>query len=512
MRPAGSWGPYVLAIVVSVAAVVITRSTWPFFAAAPFVLTFGAVAVSTHWGNGRAGLLATALSAGGVALAFAGTPALAPFGWRSPSLILFVIIAVVGSRLIDGRNRAVAALLASEAELRSTLVQMRASEEQLQRAQKMEAVGQLAAGVAHNFNNLLQVTMGYADVLSDSRRSGDQDQAAIAEIRRATERGAALTRQLMAFSRRHEPCVSPLDLDTTIGELRDMLTRVVREDIELRLSLGAENAAVMLDPSDFEQVVINLVINARDALPGGGTIQIDSARVAMDAASSPAGQNVLPGSYLRLRVIDNGTGMAPEVQAHLFEPFFTTKEVGQGTGLGLAFVHGVAQHGGGFTTVETAPGRGTTVSVFLPVAPAAAAPPPPRVAVGKPARAARAATILLVEDENGVRATTDRILTRAGYRVLAAANAAEASALFDVHASGIDLLLTDVVMPGMHGPELAARLAGVRPNLPVVFMSGYSNQMPALQVVSSRAAFVAKPFTAAHLVETVEDLLGAGPA
>jgi CheY-like chemotaxis protein len=310
----------------------------------------------------------------------------------------------------------------------------------------------------------------------------------------------------MAFSRRHESRVARVDLDADLSSLRDMLSSVVREDIELRLALDSGGAAVMVDPYDLEQVVINLVINARDALPAGGVIHIDSAIVTIDRANAPAGHNIAPGRYARFRVVDNGTGMGSDVQAHLFEPFFTTKEVGQGTGLGLAFVHGVAQHGGGFTSFETAPGKGTTISVFLPIAsimvpPAAAPPAALAVEVG------RGATILLVEDESSVRATTDRILSRAGYHVLSAANAAEASALFVVHAQSIDLLLTDVIMPGMHGPELAARLAASRPDLPVVFVSGHSDEMPALQAVSSRAAFVPKPFTAAQLIQALEGLL-----
>jgi two-component system, cell cycle sensor histidine kinase and response regulator CckA len=508
MQSAAAWRPYLAAVLLSAAAVAFTRYTWPLLASAPFVAAFGMVAIVSQWGSGGAGLLTVALSALGLAAAFRAGPGVPPFGWHTPPLFLYVLVGAVGSRLIDARRQAVIKLRASETELRATLVQMRTSEEQLRRAQKMEAVGQLAAGVAHNFNNLLQVTMGYIDVLGDVQGASEFDQSAIAEIRKATQRGAALTRQLMAFSRRHEPHAVRLDLDVTLSSLRDMLSRVVREDIELRFALEAGGTVVMLDPSDLEQVLINLVINARDALPSGGAIQVDSAVVTLDAASAPAGQNVTPGRYARFRVIDNGTGMGPDVQAHLFEPFFTTKEVGQGTGLGLAFVHGVAQHGGGFTAFETAPGKGTTIAVYLPVAAAAAEPaaaPAPAAAF----QAAHGATILLVEDEGGVRKTTDRILSRAGYRVLAAANAAEASALFDVHAQSIDLLLTDVVMPGMHGPELAARLAASRPDLPVVFVSGHSDEMPALHVVSSRAAFVPKPFSASHLVQTVEGLLAA---
>ncbi len=499
----GPWA-YGLAVVMSVAAVAATRMTWPFFSAAPFAPVFGTVAVVTHWGGGTAGLVAVVLGALGLAVVFPSVPV---FGWHSPPLVIYVAIALIGNRLIAGRNRAAAALHASEAELRATLAHVRESDEQLRRAQKMEAVGQLAAGVAHNFNNLLQVTMGYTDVLSDLRRDSEMDQTAIFEIRKATERGAALTRQLMALGRRHEPRIARIGFDDTVGALRDMLHRVVREDTELRLGLQSGGAAVLIDPSDLEQVVINLVINARDALPSGGAIRIDSARWQVTAANRPAGESVPPGEYVRLSVADNGVGMTPEVESHLFEPFFTTKEVGQGTGLGLAFVHGVAKHSGGFTSVETAPGKGTTISVYLPVAPAAAVPVAKPAVVPVAAQASRAATILLVEDENGVRSTTERILKRAGYRVLAAANAAEATALFDVHGDGLDLLLTDVVMPGMHGPELAARLAAIRPNLPVIFVSGHIDSMPSLPVVSARAKFVAKPFTSATLVQAVEGLL-----
>jgi two-component system cell cycle sensor histidine kinase/response regulator CckA len=503
------WKAYVLAAVSTLAMLALTRLSWPFFAIAPFAPVFAAMLAATQWGTSGAGLFATALGAVGLAMAFDGVR---PFVWDAPALYVFIAVSVVTNRVLHTRRRALSALRASEAELRATLAQMRASEEQLRRAQKMEAVGQLAAGVAHNFNNLLQVTMGYIDLLVDGRGEADPDRPAINEIRKATERGAALTRQLMAFSRRQESRVTRVQIDAVLEGLRDVLTRVVREDIELRLAPDSGDAAVMLDPSDFEQVVINLVINARDALPAGGAIQVESARLAMDAATVPPGQHLLPGSYVRIRVIDNGIGMPPEVQAHLFEPFFTTKEVGQGTGLGLAFVHGVAQHAGGFAAVDSAPGEGTIVSVVLPLAPAAAARAEPEPVAPGPAQAARAATILLVEDETGVRATTDKILTRAGYRVLAAANAAEAAALFDVHAASIDLLLTDVVMPGVHGPELAARLTAARPELPVVFMSGYSDRMPALQVVSARAAFVAKPFTAAHLTRTLEGLLNGDSA
>jgi signal transduction histidine kinase len=501
MRLDAGWPAYAFATVASAAAVAVTRATWPFFAPAPFAPVFGVVAAVSHWGSGRAGLLSVALGGAGLMLVF---PRAAPFAWTIPPIYIYALIGVVGNRLIAGRKSALAALRASEAELRATLAQIRASEEQLRRAHKMEAVGQLAAGVAHNFNNLLQVTLGYTDVLLEAARDEDQRQA-VTEIRSATERGAALTRQLMAFGRQHEPSLTRVDLDGTIGRLHDMLTRLVREDIDLQLTLGGAGAVVVLDPSDLEQIVINLVINARDALPSGGRIEIATDTVSVGPDRVPKGS--APGDYVRVRVADNGTGMPPDVQSHLFEPFFTTKEVGQGTGLGLAFVHGVAQHAGGFTLVDTAPGQGTAVAVLLPLAPAPSEPAATPLAATARPRPGSNALILLVEDEEAVRTTTERILVRAGYAVLPARNADEATAIFAARGADISLLLTDVIMPGMHGPELAARLAASRPHLPVVFVSGYTDEMPSLPVVSSRATFVPKPFTPAALVQAVDTLL-----
>ena len=320
----------------------------------------------------------------------------------------------------------------------------------------MEAVGQLAAGVAHNFNNLLQVTMGYTDMLLDEREDALVRSAAT-EIRRATERGAALTRQLLAFGRKHDPRVTRVELGATIAALGDMLARVIREDIQLTMDLEGTRA-VLIDPHDLEQVIFNLVINARDALPRGGRIHSgagydDGRRRNRCRASRPSP----PVNIVRLRVRDNGIGMTADVQAHLFEPFFTTKEIGEGTGLGLAFVQGVAHHAGGFVTIDTAPQQGTTVSMYLPPydgAPDVAdtAPPLRQVPSTGPA------TILLVEDEAAVREMATRLLERAGYTVLAASTPSEACAIFEAEPARISLLVTDIVMPGMHGPVLAERL------------------------------------------------------
>jgi two-component system cell cycle sensor histidine kinase/response regulator CckA len=351
--------------------------------------------------------------------------------------------------------------------------------------------------------------MGYTDILLERHGDPDLHQEAIQEIRKATERGAALTRQLLAFGRKHDARLARIDLDRTVAGLGEMLTRVIRKDILLTIDVEAGPLAVMIDPHDLEQVIFNLVINARDALPDGGTIHVDVARERVDATNSPADPAVTPGDYVRLRVRDNGIGMTPDVQSHLFEPFFTTKEVGEGTGLGLAFVHGIARHGGGFVTVETAPAKGTTVSVYLP--------PAPRVETQDAAELSAAAThdrppaatatILLVEDDGAVRDMTAQMLSRAGYRVLSAATPGQACALFEEHARDIDLLLTDVVMPEMHGPALAEQLVAKRPGLPVLFVSGYTDALPARATATGKVSFLAKPFASSHLVATVAALL-----
>jgi len=495
------WKPYGLAVLVTLAAVALTRVTWPLFSVAPFAPVFAAVAVSTHWGSGWAGLLAIALSVAGLEAAF---PSSGPFPWNPVSLPVFAAIALVGSRLIDGRNKATAALRASEAELRATLESVRASEEKVRRAQKMEAVGQLAAGVAHNFNNLLQVTMGYTDVLLDEHGNAAV-RAAATEIRRATERGAALTRQLLAFGRKHDARVTRVEMAAMMTSLREMLARVIREDIQLTMDLE-DGHAVLIGPSDLEQVIFNLVINARDALPSGGTIHLSLDSASIDAANGDGDHAIGPGPYVRLRVRDNGVGMTADVQAHLFEPFFTTKDVGEGTGLGLAFVEGVARHAGGFVTVESAREQGTTVSLFLPPCDGAAAAGAPG-ARPAPAAAAVPATILLVEDEAPVRKTTARMLERAGYSVLAASSPSEACTIFEAEAGRISLLLTDIVMPEMHGPVLAERLVARRPGLRVLFVSGYSDAMPGAR--PGGAAFLAKPFTTSALLAAVQETLAA---
>jgi PAS domain S-box-containing protein len=426
---------------------------------------------------------------------------------RQDGTLFWGRVTVSAIRGPDGAPTGALAVLEDVSVQRQAELDLRASEEKLRRAQKMEAVGQLVAGVAHNFNNLLTVTMGYTELLLERRRDQQPDQSDLEEIRKATQRGAALTRQLLAFGRKHDAAVERIDLDRTVAALREILTRVIREDIQLTINIAAAPAVILIDPHDLEQVILNLVINARDALPMGGTIQIEVVRESVEARDGATEPSVTAGEYICLRVRDNGVGMTPSVHARLFEPFFTTKEVGQGTGLGLAFVHGIARHSGGFVTVDTAPAKGTTVAVYFPPAATAAAEPGTNLPAGSTHREPQAATILLVEDEDGVRNLTARILTRAGYRVLSASTPSRACALFEEHAADINLLLTDIVMPEMHGPALAQRLVARRPDLRVLFVSGYSDAIPATATASSKMGFLAKPFPSARLVTTVAELL-----
>lgn len=385
---------------------------------------------------------------------------------------------------------------------------LRASEERLRRAQKMEAVGQLVAGVAHNFNNLLTITMGYTDLLLERPREGDAPRVELEEIRKATLRGATLTRQLLAFSRSKPTQPTRLDLNRVVAELRDILTRVIQEDIRLAIRLAPGVVGICIDPHDLEQAILNLVLNARDAMRAGGTIQIEIEKQRIDA-NSPPDLSIPPGEYARLRIRDDGPGMTPEVQRHLFEPFFTTKDVGEGTGLGLAFVYGVVRQHQGFITCDTAPGKGATFDLYFPLTQGVEVEAAPVVVETRRPDGRRGATVLIVEDEDAVRAVTALTLTQAGYRVLEAGSPSEAGVLFDRHVNDIDLLVSDVVMPEMHGPVLASRLVERRPDLPVLFMSGYSDAMPDLQGAGGRVAFLGKPFAPSLLVSTVGELLSA---
>jgi hypothetical protein len=388
------------------------------------------------------------------------------------------------------------------------ITERRTLELQLRQAQKMEAVGQLAGGVAHDFNNLLTAIAGYARFALDSAVVPEQRRD-IEEIVKAAGRASALTKQLLSFSRRHFMEAVSIDLNALIVDMVMMLKRVIGEDVELTTALGADLLTVRADRSQLEQVVMNLVINARDAsgsggdAGSGGAIQIETSTATFDAGSTSQ-LGLKAGTYVTLTVSDNGCGMSEDTKARLFEPFFTTKPRGQGTGLGLATVYGIVTQNGGAIQVESELGKGSTFTVYLP-----SETGPAHVAErhAEPQRATGSATVLLVEDEQAVRELVRIILERAGYSVVEAANADEAETLFGAMRS-LDLLITDVVMPGRSGFELFHQLHDKQESLHVLFISGYTDYATFDSTIAERdLAFLEKPFSAEGLVAKVRDVL-----
>ncbi|HEX8064939.1 MAG TPA: PAS domain S-box protein [Thermoleophilaceae bacterium] len=379
-------------------------------------------------------------------------------------------------------------------------------EERLQQAQRLESVGQLAGGIAHDFNNLLAVILNYAHFVRQQLPGESPLAEDVDEIRRAAERASELTRQLLIFSRRDPAMPQVLDLNDLVADMERLLRRTIGEHLELRTSSGEGLCCVKADASQLEQVVLNLVVNARDAMPHGGTIEIE-ARVAGPAAPDrPA--HLPEGDYVVLAVRDEGVGMEPGVAARAFEPFFTTKRKGAGTGLGLATVYGTVTQAGGEATIESEPGAGTTVRVWLPRVHGRPDPLP------EPDRVEEldgtGATILVVEDEDAVRSLTRRILVSSGFECLDAAGGDDAMRLYDEHRDRIDLLLTDVVMPGMSGKELAQRIGAGPAGLPVVFMSGYTDDAVLRRSLpEQRPPLLHKPFTADSLLRSVREALAA---
>jgi two-component system cell cycle sensor histidine kinase/response regulator CckA len=386
------------------------------------------------------------------------------------------------------------------------VTERRTLEAQYQHAQKMEAVGRLAGGVAHDFNNLLTAILGYCELLLADLNPDDPRGADIAEIQKAGTHAAGLTSQLLAFSRKQIIEPTRLDLNVVVADMRAMIGRLIGEDVNILLSLWPALASVKADRGQVEQIVLNLAVNARDAMPRGGTLTIQTANVELDEHYAKTHLEVTPGPYVALTVADTGTGMTPQVQARLFEPFFTTKGVGKGTGLGLATVHGIVMRSGGSVTVYSEIGRGTSFRVYFPRADAAEivvdTPPPP---VSRPRGGAQ--TVLVVEDAGGVRELARRLLRRLGYTVLVAADADEALRLFEQNGS-IDVLLTDVVMPGASGPELTRQLVERRPALKVIYMSGYTEEAIVHHgVLDPGIAFLHKPFTSETLGRKIREVL-----
>ena len=383
-------------------------------------------------------------------------------------------------------------------------------EDQLRQAQKMEAVGRLAGGVAHDFNNMLTAISSYSELLLADMASGDPRRQDVIEIRKATERATALTRQLLAFSRRQVLQPKVVDLNGIVGGAEKLLRRVIGEDIALVTRLEPLLAPVTADAGQIEQVIMNLAVNARDAMQHGGTLTLETSTVAIHTATQTAEQSIVaPGRYVLLRVTDTGTGMDAETRRHLFEPFFTTKERGRGTGLGLATVYGIVKQSGGFIWVDSEPGRGSAFRIYLPAADDALRPQE----TGEPAPAPEALkegteTILLVEDEDAVRAVAREALRRRGYAVLEASHADAALDVAKGFDGRIELLLTDVVMPGLSGRALADRLVVARPDTKVLFMSGYTDaDIVRHGVLEPGLNYLQKPFTPDVLAHKVREVL-----
>jgi PAS domain S-box-containing protein len=376
-----------------------------------------------------------------------------------------------------------------------------AREEQLRQAQKMEAIGRLAGGIAHDFNNLLTTIRGYAQLLIGSYEREDQRHANVVELEKAAGRATLLTRQLLAYSRKQMLQQSAVDLNAVVADMDGMLRRVISEDVRLVTRLGDDLGCVLADRTQIEQVIMNLCLNARDAMPLGGDLMIETREVEVDGDDG-----VSPGSYVVLSVSDTGSGIDPETQRHIFEPFYTTKRHGEGTGLGLSTVYGIVTQSGGKITVDSESGRGTTFTVHLPRVEQPAEEPVGHVSA--PAMLTGSETILVIEDEEGVRELIRTVLEIAGYQVLTAGSAREALALAETHTGPIHLVVTDVVMPEMSGVEVARRLRALRPALGVLYVSGYTeDDVIRRGVLASSVTFLEKPFTPEDLTAKVRQVL-----
>ena len=396
---------------------------------------------------------------------------------------------------------------ARTAELQAEIAGRKQLEAQFRQSQKMEAFGQLAGGVAHDFNNLLAVIMGFANLLRDTEELGAEAREQIEQVHLAGERAANLTRQLLTFSRKRDMQIRSLNLNDVIGDMAKMLVRLIGEDIKLDCKFSPNLPRVQADPSMMEQVLMNLVVNARDAMPKGGHLMISTDAVVIESSHTRGQSEARAGDFVCLSVRDTGCGMTPEVRARIFEPFFTTKGVGKGTGLGLATVFGIVKQHLGWIEVASEVGLGTSFKIFIPVTSQPAPERQAKVVESKTGEGTE--TVLLVEDEEAVRGLLKIILQRHGYRVLEAASGSAALLVWKKYGTQIDLLLTDMIMPdGLTGRELAKQLLAQEPGLKVVYSSGYDDDPEGTAFISrGTAVFLQKPYTPKKLIQTVRQCL-----
>jgi len=389
------------------------------------------------------------------------------------------------------------------------VTRMQQIEKRLAQIQKMETIGHLAGGIAHDFNNLLTIINGHAEALFGSLRADFRACQRVQEIAKAGDKAAQLTRQLLAFSRQQILRPRVLNLNDLVSDFQRMLGRLIGEDITLVTKLSPDLRQVKADPGQIEQVLMNLAVNARDAMPRGGCLTIETANAELDESYARTHPEAKPGRYALLAVNDTGCGMDKETLARIFEPFFTTKEPGKGTGLGLAVVYGIVKQSGGFISVRSEPGHGTSLTIYLPITEELSSPPPPLYSMCTPAGNE---TILLVEDEKGVQALVRSTLEENGYSVLAAANGKEALEIGQKVSQPIHLLLTDMVMPEMGGRALAEQFVALHPEVKVIFMSGYTDDMVRRDgVVEAGVEFIQKPFTMGALLLRIREVLELSP-
>lgn len=389
------------------------------------------------------------------------------------------------------------------------VTERRLLEDQLRHSQKMEAIGRLAGGIAHDFNNLLTVIKGYSELVLEELEVADPLRCEVEEVQKAADRAASLTRQLLAFSRQQVLAPRVLDLNQVIRNMDRLLHRLLGDDIDLTINLDPNLGRAKTDPGQIEQVVMNLAVNARDAMPKGGKLTIETVNLELDESYVREHVAVKPGPYVMIAVSDTGVGMTEEIRSRIFEPFFTTKEPGKGTGLGLSTVYGIVKQSDGYVWVYSEAGIGSTFKVYLPRVDAPADVIPNRTS-GLPSQRGTE-TVLLVEDEDGVRALVRQLLTRQGYRVIESRHGGEALLLCERYQGKIDLLLTDVILQQMSGRELAERLTRVRPEMRVLYISGYTDDAIVQHgVLSAGTAFLQKPFTTDALIRKVRQVLNAG--